>query len=80
MSDNNQKPPPDTLVISLKRQPWAINIGGTLTEIELVINVLEQATRFFKDQRFFAAVAEQERMQAEQQRLQSLGDLRVTRQ
>lgn len=39
MSDNNQKPPPDTLVISLKRQPWAINIGGTLTEIELVINV-----------------------------------------
>lgn len=81
MSENNQneiaEPDTDTrdsIVLKLSRNPWKLSIGGTITEIDLAVCVLEQALRYLKLQAYFGAVADQSRMARDNQRVQSILD------
>lgn len=55
----NEKLPEDVLILKLTRKPWRVDVGGSITEIDLALAMLEQAKRFFETQAHIVAMTQQ---------------------
>ena len=72
MSNNSKGTPRDVLVLQLTRDPWRLEIGGTLQDIDLAIAVVEQAKRYFETQAHLAAMMQQAKMAEDAELAQSI--------
>lgn len=65
MSDGNGEPRKDTIILTLTREPWQMEISGEVENMNLMMAMLQEATRTVEMQWRIEAAKEHQKMQQE---------------